>query len=140
MAARRRDFLFAIALLINDRKRTRARPRLATAAATVFVLCAGARWSSAASPGLELYNQQKFPEAYEHFQQTLKENPGTRQTDRIEFDSGAAAYKMKDYNKAMESFSQALLSKNPHLQNESHYNLGNTLYERGEAEADKRKS
>ena len=41
---------------------------------------------------------------------------------------------MKDYNKALQSFSQALLSKDPHLQSESHYNLGNTLYERGEAE------
>ncbi len=41
---------------------------------------------------------------------------------------------MKDYNKALQSFSQALLSKNPHLQSESHYNLGNTLYQRGEAE------
>ncbi len=26
---------------------------------------------------------------------------------------------MKDYNKALQSFSQALLSKNPHLQSES---------------------
>ena len=29
---------------------------------------------------------------------------------------------------------QALLSQDPHLQSESHYNLGNTLYQRGEAE------
>ena len=92
------------------------------------------RQSDAASAGLELYEQQKFPEAYEHFEKTLQENPGARQSDRIQFDAGAAAYKMKDYNKALQSFSQALLSKNPHLQSESHYNLGNTLYERGEAE------
>ncbi len=131
-------FLFAIALLINDRKRKRTTTRagkqaaLATTAAAIFI--AFASTSRAASPGIELYEHQKFPEAYEHFQETLKENPGTRQTDRIEFDSGAAAYKMEDYNKAMQSFSQALLSKNPHLESASHYNLGNTLYERGEAE------
>ena len=83
---------------------------------------------------MQLYEEQKFPEAYEHFQKTLQENPGARPTDRIQFDAGAAAYKMKDYNKALQSFSQALLSKDPHLQSESHYNLGNTLYERGEAE------
>src|SRR4029079_9960230 len=70
----------------------------------------------------------------EHFQKTLQENPGARPTDRIQFDAGASAYKMKDYNKALQSFSQALLSKDPHLQSESHYNLGNTLYQRGEAE------
>ena len=147
-------FLFALALLINDRQRARAvaaaggtsaapspnnhkhgrhggRPSGAIAAAILLLFV---RQSYAASAGLELYEQQKFPEAYEHFQQTLQENPGTRQSDRIQFDAGAAAYKMKDYNKALQSFSQALLSKNPHLQSESHYNLGNTLYQRGENE------
>ncbi len=144
---------FAIALLINERKGSRAvmtraggtgavpsvdqkhgrqsrRPSIVTAA--IFLLLV--RHVSAASAGLELYEQQKYPEAYDHFQKTLQENPGARQTDRIQFDAGAAAYKMKDYNKALQSFSQALLSKNPHLQSESHYNLGNTLYERGAAE------
>ncbi len=127
--------LFAMALLINDRKRKAAPSRKSAAvpvAAALFLMLV--RQSDGASAGLELYEQQKFPEAYEHFQQTLKENPGTRQTDRIEFDAGAAAYKMKDFNKAMQSFSQALLSKDPHLQATSHYNLGNSLYERGDAE------
>ena len=41
---------------------------------------------------------------------------------------------MKDYAKAMQSFSQALLSPNPQLQSRSHYNLGNTLYQRGETQ------
>jgi Ca-activated chloride channel homolog len=127
--------LFAVALLINDRKRkvnqSRRMAAVPVAAALSLILV---RPSDGAPAGLELYQQQKFPEAYESFQQTLKENPGTRQTDRIEFDAGAAAYKMKDYNKAMQSFSQALLSRDPHLQANSHYNLGNSLYRRGEAE------
>ena len=144
--------LFALAPLINERKGSRAtaragetgavpsadqkhgrhrgRPSMVAAAICLLLV----RHVSAASAGLELYEQQKFPEAYEHFQETLQENPGARQSDRIQFDAGAAAYKMKDYNKALQAFSQALLSKNPHLQSESHYNLGNTLYERGEAE------
>jgi len=143
--------LFALALLINDRKRTRlssggtgavpyaerqgrrrgGRPSSVAAAAILLLFV---RQAYSASPGIELYEQQKYPEAFAHFEKTLEENPGTRQSDRIQFDAGAAAYKMKDYNKALQAFSQALLSKNPHLQSESHYNLGNTLYERGEAE------
>jgi Ca-activated chloride channel homolog len=144
---------FALALLINERKGSRSTKagaggtgavpsvdqkhgrhsgRPSIMAAVIFLLFV--RHISAASAGLELYEQQKFPEAYEHFQKTLQENPGARQTDRIQFDAGAAAYKMKDYNKALQAFSQALLSKNSHLQSESHYNLGNTLYQRGEAE------
>ena len=34
----------------------------------------------------------------------------------------------------MESFSQALLSRDIGLQSKGHYNLGNTLYQRGEAQ------
>jgi Ca-activated chloride channel homolog len=130
---------FALALLINDRKgsrkaRRRPEPKRSIAATAAVLFLAAGGWARASSPGLQLYEEQKFPEAYEHFQKTLQENPGARPTDRIQFDAGAAAYKMKDYNKALQSFSQALLSKEPHLQSESHYNLGNTLYERGEAE------
>ncbi len=130
--------LFALALLINDRRRRPPRPAVVPAAVAALLLLL-VRQSHAASAGLDLYKQHKYPEAYEQFQQTLKENPGTRQTDRIEFDAGAAAYKMKDYNKAMQSFSQALLSQDPHLEAASHYNLGNSLYKRGDAEKDEKK-
>ena len=132
-------FLFAVALLINDRKTSRPpaksrRPTRAPAAAAALLLFILAGSARAAAPGIQLYEKQKFPEAYAEFQKTLQENPNTRQSDRIQFDAGAAAYKMKDYNKALQAFSQALLSKNPHLQSESHYNLGNTLFQRGDAE------
>ena len=33
-----------------------------------------------------------------------------------------------------EAYSQALLSADPKLQEQSHYNLGNTLYQRGEGQ------
>jgi Ca-activated chloride channel family protein len=128
----------ALSLLINDRKRSRQPtglklPREVTAAAAA-VFFISARIARATSPGLEFYRQDKFHEAYDHFEQTLKENPDARQADRIEFDAGAAAYKMKEYGKALESFSQALLSLDPQVQSKSHYNLGNTLYEHGETQ------
>ncbi|HEY1582357.1 MAG TPA: VWA domain-containing protein, partial [Chthoniobacterales bacterium] len=95
---------FALALLVNERRSSRRRAtaparakRTTIATAAVAIFLAGAGWMQAASAGLELYDQQKFPEAYDHFQKTLQENPGARQTDRIEFDAGAAAYKMKNY-------------------------------------------
>ncbi len=128
----------AVSLLINDRKRSSQPtglklPReITAAAAAVFLFSAGI--ARATSPGLEFYRQDKFHEAYDHFEQTLKENPDARQADRIEFDAGAAAYKMKDYGKALESFSQALLSRDPQVQSKSQYNLGNTLYEHGETQ------
>ncbi len=127
------------ALLINERKRSRAplrrvplKParRLATAA---FILLM-TNLAHAAAPGLDEYRSDRYPEAYERFQQTMKDHPETNATDKIQFDAGAAAYKMKDYGKALQSFSQALLSPDLQLQSRSHYNLGNTLYQRGDAQ------
>ncbi len=129
----------AASLLMNERKAARRRAvspvrREATAAAAAAVLMFGAHATLAAAPGLEAYRNERFPEAYEHFQQTLKEHPNTHAADKLHFDSGAAAYKMKDYSKALQSFSQALLSPDRQLQSRSHYNLGNTLYQRGETQ------
>jgi hypothetical protein len=52
--------------------------------------------------------------------------------DKMQFDTGTAAYKMRDYNKALESFSSALLSADKGLQESSHYNMGRTLEERAD--------
>ena len=133
--------LLALALPIaRERTETRARkPRRTVSAkktpalATAGVLLLSATWASAASPGLEAYRNEEFEKAYRsNSSRRWRSIPNTRATDKIQFDAGAAAYKMKDYGKALQSFSQALLSPNPELQSQSHYNLGNTLYQRGE--------
>jgi Ca-activated chloride channel family protein len=131
-------FFLAASFLMRERKRLRAAaPRAIEAkkplamAAMLFLL---ANVSFAAAPGLEAYRQNKFSEAYQEFEKTLKEHPQTHASDKIEFDAGAAAYKMKDFGKALNSFSQALLSPDAGLQGKSHYNLGNTLYQRGDAQ------
>ncbi len=130
---------------ISERGRTRrsaapngARPKASErarvpAAVGLFLLCTtlAARGDA---PGLESYRNEQFGKAYEEFQQTLQKHPNTRAADKIQFDAGAAAYKMKDYGKALQSFSQALLSPDLPLQSRSHYNLGNTLYQRGETQ------
>jgi len=50
----------------------------------------------------------------------------------MQFDAGTAAYKMGEYSKAIESFSQALLSKETSMQENSHFNMGRTLEERAD--------
>ena len=131
----------AASILITDRKRLRARSsRTATTVfdrrtlAAIGILFSVATAAYATGPGLDSYRQEKFQDAYQQFQETLKEHPRTEASDKIQFDSGAAAYKMKEYGKALESFSQALLSRDTGLQGSSHYNLGNTLYQRGDAQ------
>ena len=106
--------------------------RTITAAAAVVIVCCSI--ASGASPGLRAYSEGKFDQAYNEFQQTLNAHPPARAIGKLQFDSGAAAYKKGDYEKALESFSQALLSPDTDLQANSHYNLGNTLYQRGDQE------
>jgi Ca-activated chloride channel family protein len=139
---------FALSILIPERKRVRVRAHIpaparnaahtiaggpaktaGAAVALVVLLCSSA---FATAPGLNSYQQGKFEDAYKEFQDTLKSHPQSRAEDELQFDSGAAAYKLKDYNKALESFSQALLTPDTGLQTKGHYNLGNTLYQRGE--------
>ena len=128
----------SMSVLVSERKRVRSRARspqwakVAAPAAALILL--SMRPTQASTPGLDAYRDGKFHDAYSEFQQTLKDHPQSRAEDRLQFDSGAAAYKMKDYGKALESFSQALLSPDVGLQSKSYYNLGNTLYERGESQ------
>lgn len=127
------------AMLIGERKSpARRRVKNAPKAARVLAAAAGlflfASSIRAASPGLDAYRAERYRDAYEQLRQTLETHPDSRAGDKIQFDAGAAAYKMKDYAKALQSFSQALLSPDPNLQARSHYNLGNTLYQRGDTQ------
>jgi len=131
-------FFLAVSFVMRERKRQRVvAPRAVEmkkplAMAATFLLFASIAFGAA--PGLDAYRQGQFPEAFQEFEKTLKEHPETHATDKIEFDAGAAAYKMKDYARALNSFSQALLSPDAGLQSRSHYNLGNTLYQRGDTQ------
>lgn len=130
--------VLAMSVLMRERKRTRKtvrKPkRFATAVPVTALFLTSLPSLFGSAPGIELYQKGNFPDAYQQFQDVLKAHPETQATDKLQFGSGAAAFKMKDYNKALESLSQALLSTDPGLQAKSHYNLGNTLYERGDAQ------
>src|SRR5947207_1212241 len=128
----------AFSILVRERKRLRAKIYVSTptkvTAATAVLMIIFCQFAVGAAPGLDAYRGGKLEDAYGQFQETLKSHPQSRAEEKLQFDSGAAAYKLEDYNKALESFSQALLSRDTGLQSKSHYNLGNTLYERGETQ------
>src|SRR4029077_12806939 len=128
----------ALSILIPERRRVRARTYFPAAGkalgATAALLMLLSSFGFGAAPGIDAYRDGKFEDAYSKFQQTLKSHPESRAEDKLQFDSGAAAYKLKDYSRALESFSQALLSEDTALQSKGQYNLGNTLYQRGETQ------
>jgi Ca-activated chloride channel family protein len=128
-----------LSVLLGERKRVRIsapsllpQPAKITAPATAAVLLIFCSLTKGAVPGIDLYQAGKFPEAYNSFEEDLKNHPDAGVRDKMQFDAGTAAYKMRDYNKALESFSGALLSKNKGLQESSHYNIGRTLEERAD--------
>ena len=131
--------VFTAAFLLPERKRERRRAaparsvlarRVGAPAALSLLLVANS--CLAAAPGLDAYRNDNYTEAYQQFEKTLKENPNTHAADRIEFDAGTAAYKLGNYNQALEWFSRSLLSPDKSLQEKSHYNIGRTLEERAD--------
>lgn len=131
----------ALSLLINERKRDRrtlapaTKPEVALASAALLLF--SVQLANAAAPGLEAYREGKYEEAYRRFQEDLKTHPKSSARDKMQFDSGTAAFKMSDYNKALQAFSESLLSPNEEIQKNSHYNIGRTLEERADiAKAD----
>src|SRR6266404_2036693 len=125
-----------VSILIGERKRVRVRARvprwskIAVPAAALLLIFA--RPAFGAATGLNLYREGKYNDAYKSFQEDLQSHPDSSQKDKIEFDAGAAAFKMGDYNKALQSFSNALLSSDKGLQENSHFNLGRTLEDRAD--------
>jgi len=125
----------ALSILIGERKRVRVPVRshallkLAPTAAALLLL---SFQNASASAGLQLYRDGKYAEAYRSFQEDLKNHPDSAVKDKMQFDSGTAAYKMGDYDKAVEAFSEALLSREKGLQENSHFNTGRTLEERAD--------
>src|SRR5437588_2758738 len=124
--------ILAASVIINDRKRTPHRAIVRPLATVALVLLASNVF--AAAPGIEEYRQQKYNEALQQFQNVLSKHPQNPAANKLAFDSGAAAYKLRDYDSALQAFSQALLSPDIQLQSKGHYNLGNTLYQRGETQ------
>ena len=84
--------------------------------------------------GVEAYEKADYKGAGEIFKKQLERMPSS---EKLHFNSGAAAYKQGEYGKALESFAKAVTSSDPVLRSAAEYNLGNTLYRRGAAQKEK---
>jgi Ca-activated chloride channel family protein len=83
---------------------------------------------------IEDFKSGAYEEALAKYDEAIRKAwlPGTR--SRLQFGRGAAAYKLGEFEQAARSFGDALRSGSRHIQESSHYNLGNTLYREGEAQ------
>src|SRR5213082_432129 len=121
-------------LFMNDRKRAQTPRRspvkreVLVAASLLFVAAAEVN----AVSGIDLYNKGRYEDAYAQFQKDLQNNINPADMPTMQFDAGAAAYKLRNYDKALEAFSQSLVDRSPRLQEKSRYNLGRTLEDRAD--------
>ncbi len=68
----------------------------------------------------------------ERFWRRAAGRPLPEERFQLHFGMGSAAYRSEEYEAAIEQFGLAMLAKDAPLQKESHYNMGNSLYRRGE--------
>jgi Ca-activated chloride channel family protein len=116
------------ALLLGERKRI----RLVSGAAAMLMLLAGAP-AGAKNAGIEKFEQGDYAGALGEFE---KENE-RRDLAELHFNSGAAAYELRDYAAAASAFSKALGLAAPGLKSRAAYNLANALARRGVAQEKK---
>ena len=144
--------MFALILLlvefaVSDRKRNgKAMPAIKTAyrrirrdkalvsttttLALLSIIFLGYRGAHASPVGPEAaYKTGKFDLAVEGYQSELQKAP---ENPQLQFNLGAAAYKGKQYTRALSAFKRSLKVQDMALQNQSYYNMGNTLYRQGE--------
>jgi len=80
----------------------------------------------------EAYKRGEYDQAVKLYDDLLKEAPSVRQKPLFAFGLGAAAHQLKDYDKAVGGFSQALESTDSGVQNQAHRGLAHSLYDQGD--------
>jgi Ca-activated chloride channel family protein len=101
----------------------RMTPRVSLPMLTVSILLAAAG-CSAARRGERHYAKAEYPEAYEAFSQALASDS----TPSLEYNTGAALYRLERYEEAATRFRRAALaSETPELRRRALYNLGNAM-------------
>ncbi|PWU06594.1 MAG: hypothetical protein C5B47_07400, partial [Verrucomicrobia bacterium] len=122
-------FLFVVWWLIGERRRRRFDTGRHSRALVLLLLLTSV--SVRAQSGLRSYQMGDYQTALKQFEAEAKQYP----TEEALFAAGAAAYKLQDYDKALNFFGQSLLGKSGKLRTKARYNMGNTLVRKGEAVA-----
>ena len=110
-----------------------------TAALLVFVLTALGAYGSPSSAYHD-FQAGNFGDSFAEYNRLSEKKTNDY---RLHYDAGAAAYKAKKLDSALEQFDAALNSadiiSDPKAQQHAYYNLGNTLYRAGEPLSDMEK-
>jgi Ca-activated chloride channel homolog len=137
-----------IEALVPDTSRTRTRrtraitPALQKVAACLALLLVPPCLSASPSSAFRDYQSGDFKHAFEEYTRLAKQKTNDY---RLHYDAGTAAYMAKQLTTAQAQFNAALntpeIIADPQTQQQTYFNLGNTLYHMGEplSEPDKKK-
>lgn len=109
--------------------------------AALALLVVGTTASAAPSEALRDYHEGEFGKAQAEYERLLEKRiqagkEADEKAARLEFNAGSAAFKAGDYEKARRHFVMSAGAEELALQQQSYYNLGNTVYRQGEASQD----
>lgn len=82
---------------------------------------------------LRLYREGRYDDALQEYKKSLAQNP---KDPRLAFNTGSAAYQARQYNEALERFTDSTIAKDLKLQESAYYNLGNTRVRLGQETED----
>lgn len=99
-------------------------------AAVFFLLLIPAARGASPSAAERAYGAGHYAEAQQEYETLAQRRPND---SRLYYNAGTAAYRNGQYARATNSFQAALQAADLNLQERSYYNLGNTLYQLGEA-------
>ncbi|MDF1860254.1 MAG: VWA domain-containing protein [Verrucomicrobiales bacterium] len=128
---------FAPMLFRSPRRSSRIGSMGTTASAAALILfLSGSGTVRADDPlfvGHENFENQKYEEAIQVYEGALSEGVSRSDEHRLQMGIGASAFRTGDFERAEDAFGQALVESKPGIQEQAHYNLGNTLFRKGEA-------
>lgn len=119
-------FLLALWSVLGEGRRQKALSPLAITALLILLVPGSL---SAATSGINDYQQGNYQKALKDFEQRLQSGANAPE---IRFDAGAAAYKAGDFKKAADYFAAAMTSTDPKIRDAATYNLANSLVRSGE--------
>jgi Ca-activated chloride channel homolog len=117
----------------REKSQTPATARSAATAAIALLALLAVTTAASASPSSAMsdYKAGKFTEAQKEFERLAAADK--KGDMRLIFNAGDAAYRATNYDAALKNYTAALSSQDVKLQQKAYFNIGNVLYQQGQA-------
>jgi tetratricopeptide (TPR) repeat protein len=76
--------------------------------------------------GNQSYADNNPTKALEHYKEAEKYAPNNKKREMLNFNKGTAHYKLEDYDKALDKFTDSISSGDMDIQKKAFFNMGNT--------------